>query len=195
MNSFLIYQLQSVIKCSKQVKNLFFFHQPRCFASTSQESIDLVQPITLRTCVGLYPELRKIWPDLYPKSAPIEGIDLTVDYADTATEFPPGTHFDKTIVAVHGNPGYLIHFEQLLERFRGSRIRVVVPNLPNFGHTRSSGLVFWHSTAEKVTFLKDFLKRLQIDKIDCLVGHSFAIQTVAALWENVMVKCCTNWLM
>ena len=145
---------------------------------------NLVRPITVRTCVNLYPKLRELFPGQYPRKAPVEGLDLTVDYADTALESPQKA-FDKTILAIHGNPGYLHHFNQLISHYRGSRVRVIVPNLPDFSHTRSSGNIFWHSTPEKVAFVKDFLGKIGVDKIDCLIGHSFGIQTVGGLLDEV----------
>src|SRR5699024_7147099 len=97
----------------------------------------------------------------------------------------PKSDFTKTVVAVHGAPGNHANFKQLIEHYRGSKTRVIVPNLPDFSHTRSTNGVFWHTTPERVTFLKDFLGNLQVDRIDCLVAHSFGIQTIGALWNEV----------
>ena len=141
----------------------------------------LVKPITLRTCVGLYDQIRPQWPHLFRKSPP-NGSELTIDYVDTANN-RPNKVFNKTILAIHGVPGNLSHFSQLIQHFDGTGTRVIVPNMPDFRHSRENG--FWHTTPEKVTFVKDFLKMLKVDRIDCLVAHSFGIQTIGALWEKV----------
>lgn len=143
-------------------------------------STELVKSARVATGVGIYQQLQQLRPEVY-QFAPPEGLELTVDYADTASE---GQEFEKVIVAVHGCPGYYTNFDRLIEHFRHSKVRVIAPNLPDFSHTRSTQ-TFWHSTAEKALFLKDFLRQLGVTTIDCLVSHSFGIQTIAALWEDV----------
>ncbi|KAH9394632.1 hypothetical protein TYRP_004687 [Tyrophagus putrescentiae] len=142
-------------------------------------STELVKSARVATGVGIYQQLQQLRPEVY-QFAPPEGLELTVDYADTASE---GQEFEKVIVAVHGCPGYYTNFDRLIEHFRHSKVRVIAPNLPDFSHTRSTQ-TFWHSTAEKALFLKDFLRQLGVTTIDCLVSHSFGIQTIAALWED-----------
>lgn len=141
---------------------------------------DFIKRIKVKTCEGIYDELRKSEPEFYC-DAPSEGVELEVDYVDTWKE---GKQFDKAIVAIHGVPGYYDHFNQLIHHYLDTSVRVIVPNLPDFSHTRETN-AFWHSTKEKVQFLRDFLVNLKIKTIDCLISHSFGIQTNAALWENV----------
>jgi len=147
----------------------------------------LLRPITVRVGANfLYPRLQHLYPDKYPLKTPSSGIELTVQYADTAVDRDKSKAFDKTILAIHGTPGYLTHFDQLLQHYRTSeRIRVIVPNLPDFAHTRSSGNVFWHTVPEKVSFLKSFLAQLGVSRVDCLVAHSMGFQSVSGLFENV----------
>lgn len=145
-------------------------------------STELVHTITVRTCVGIYDELKVTRPEFFG-NAPSEGVDVTVDYADTWQE---GKQFDKVIVAVHGAPGKYNHFYQLIEYYRNTNVRVIAPNLPDFSHTRETKS-FWHTTKEKTMFIKDFLAKLDINEIDCLISHSFGFQTIAGFWENVCI--------
>lgn len=155
-------------------------------SNTSSPSADLVKPITVRTCVGIYDRLREITPRHY-RNSPQEGLDLTVQYFDSANDPKRSRNsFTKTVVAVHGTYGYLTHFDRLISHFRENQqsVRVIVPNLPDFAHTRATKGAFWHSSVEKAAFLKDFLHKLEVDQIDCLLSHSMGIQTTAALWGD-----------
>lgn len=145
-------------------------------------SPDLIRTITVRTCVGIYDDLRKQQPKYYRK-APDDGIDLTIEYVDTVHD-AEGSSFDKTVVAIHGLPGNFSHFDRLIEFYRKTNTRVIVPNLPDFSHTRQNKS-FWHSNQEKAIFIKDFLSKLNISIVDCLISHSYGCQTIAALWEEV----------
>lgn len=147
-------------------------------------STELVKTATVNTGVGIYSGLRQLRPELY-QYAPVndDGLQLRVNYADTALDSTEQT-FEKVIVAVHGCPGYYTNFDSLIEHFRHTKVRVIAPNLPDFGHTRSTN-TFWHSTEEKSAFLRDFLDQLGITTVDCLISHSFGIQTIAAFWEKV----------
>lgn len=151
-------------------------------------SNNLVRSMTLNTCGGdLSATLKELHPSFHRHARP-EGIELTVDYADTFVE---GNTYDKVIVAIHGTPGYYTHFDQIIQHFRNTKVRVIAPNLPSFADTRRTK-TFWHTTPEKAQFLKDFLARLNISTIDCLISHSFGIQTIAALWENVSMTSCNQ---
>lgn len=145
-------------------------------------STELVKSARVTTGVGIYEQLQQLRPQVYQFETPPESVQLDIDYADTACT--DGQQFEKVIVAVHGCPGNYTNFDRLIEHFRHSNVRVIAPNLPDFSHTRSTQ-TFWHSTPEKVLFLKDFLCQLGVTTIDCLISHSFGIQTIAALWEDV----------
>src|SRR5699024_6976484 len=100
----------------------------RAFSSTQSASIsNLVRPITVQNCVGLYQRLHQLNPKLYPANAPSGGLELTVEYADSANDSHNVSDFDRTILALHGNPGYWSHFDKIIEHYRGSRVRVIAP--------------------------------------------------------------------
>ncbi|KAH9407925.1 hypothetical protein TYRP_011574 [Tyrophagus putrescentiae] len=166
-------------------------------SSSSFSSASLIKPITVHVGAGNhlhYPKLQSLHPNIpYPlKLVPTEGeegVKLTVQVADSAfgdQQHLVDTNFDQTIVALHGTPGYLQHFDVLFAEYQkqtsGSRVRLIAPNLPDFSHTRSTGGLFWHTAEEKVAFLRDLLlNRLQVTTIDCLVAHSAGAQTALAL--------------
>ncbi len=167
-------------------------------SSSSFSSASLIKPITVHVGAGNhlhYPKLQSLHPNIpYPlKLVPTEegeeGVKLTVQVADSAfgdQQHLVDKNFDQTIVALHGTPGYLQHFDVLFAEYQkqtsGSRVRLIAPNLPDFSHTRSTGGLFWHTTEEKVAFLRDLLfNRLQVTTIDCLVAHSAGAQTALAL--------------
>lgn len=164
-------------------------HQSRSLATRASSSSisDLIRPITVQTCVGLYPRLQQKHPHIFPRKVPTEGVSLSVKYADTAVcrLKSPDHVFEKTIVAVPGCPGNLAHFDWLLAHYRPSTsVRAIALNLPDFRHTRSSGGIFWHTAEEKVAFLADFLKTIGVERVDCLVAHSMGFQAVTGLVET-----------
>lgn len=161
--------------CAIQIK-LFLLNM----ASKRKISTNLVKTVTVRTCVGVYPELRQLYPE-YFSNAPDDGLDLAVNYVDTLVD---DEDYDCVVVAVHGLSGNYTNFDQLIREFNGTKVRVIAPNLPTFSTTRRTK-TFWHTTPEKEHFLRDFLIELNIKCIDCLISHSFGCQTIAALWENV----------
>lgn len=159
----------------------------------------LVRPITVRTGVGLYPSLVRANPQLYAAAKDnTEGLDLTVDYLDTAT-WARHPHRDspssssspsssknppqKTILAIPGTGGHYGNYSGLVEHFRRHRpeVRLLAPNLPDFGHTRNGGRIFWHSNAELVAFLRDFLAALDVRTVDVALAHSMAIHRLLGL--------------
>lgn len=196
----------------------FYKIYPKSISSFSTDTSGLsalVRPITVRTCVGLYPRLHRLKPHLYSSQAP-EGLDLTVDYLDTAlyhskvalqenstfvpstqkassSETPSITSFlqkkpstVKTILAVPGSGGNYTHFAHLVEHFKHQPdVRLLAPNLPDFSHTRKSGRLFWHSNLELVSFLRDFLISLDVRTVDCLLAHSMGVHRVLGLFADV----------
>ncbi|KAI2804493.1 hypothetical protein BLOT_003479 [Blomia tropicalis] len=142
---------------------------------------DLVKPITVRTCVNILPRLAFKHPHIFQtNNLPTDGVDISIDCVDTLNGYPNPT--SKTIVAIHGTPGNYSHFDQLINNYRLSNVRVIVPNLPNFTHTRLKR--FWHTTEEKACFIQDLMKHLGIKKIDCLVSHSMGVHPLTMLCEN-----------
>lgn len=108
---------------------------------------------------------------------PKGGHPITVDYIDTK---PNGGDDVKTILILHGTPGSYYDFFKFLSTF-GEMYRIIIPNYPNFTYTKESGC-FWHSAEEKSEFTIDFLKHLNVDKVDCLISHSMAAYTTSYLW-------------
>lgn len=143
-----------------------------------------IKTITVRTCIGIYDELRLYKPMLF-KNAPLDGVDLTIKYADN---FDPHKKFDKTIVAIHGGGDTFSTFYKMFEHFSEKNVRVIAPNLPDFSHTRQTNYSYWHTNIERYYFLKDFLHKIDIKTIDCIVGHSWGIQPISSLWEKVYFK-------
>ncbi|CAG2103668.1 unnamed protein product [Medioppia subpectinata] len=124
-------------------------------------------------------------PRLYRKS-PTNGLPVSVEYVDTFGDRKALKSDNvKTIVAIHGNPGHHKHYSGLYESFGGkeSSVRVIVPNMPDFGLTRQS-MAFWHSNEERSQFIRDFLKAINVSKIDCLISHSAGIQPNSLLWSE-----------
>lgn len=175
-----------------------FTNTTKSSSKGSSPSAHLVRSITVKVGADqqllFYPRLQARHPHIFhpPKSVPTEGVTLTVRYADSATFAPNPKTFDRTIVALHGTPGYLEHFDVLFREYaanqsktnKQARVRIIAPNLPDFSHTRSSGGIFWHTTEEKVAFVRDLLvNRLGVRQVDCLVAHSMGAQTALGLAE------------
>ena len=98
-----------------------------------------------------------------------KSIPYEVEYVDTRTD-----HNDKmkVVVAVHGVPGYYDHFKKLIDySLKNQHFRIIAPNLPDFALTRKT-FSFWHSPSERAQFLRDFLKAINVNTIDCLACHS-----------------------
>ncbi len=205
-------QIQARKCCFASLANFSTFKNPRTTSkkpssssSSSSSSASLIKPITVHVGAGNhlhYPKLQSLHPNIpYPlKLVPTEegeeGVKLTVQVADSANDrkhlVKNRSTFDQTVVALHGTPGYLQHFDALFAEYQHRKksnssrsVRLIAPNFPDFSHTRSTGGLFWHTTEEKVAFLRDLLfNRLQVTTIDCLVAHSAGAQTALALAED-----------
>ena len=145
-------------------------------------SSEFVGSITVSPDTSIYiNDLNKVSPGVF--KTPPKPLKLTVQYADTALGRDP-KKFDKTIVAIHGTPGYYTHFDTLVEHYKDSNVRIVAPNLPDFSHTRENGY-YWSTTPERASFVKQFLRDLNITEIDCLISHSYGAQCISAIWFKV----------
>ncbi|KAH7639244.1 uncharacterized protein LOC124490971 [Dermatophagoides farinae] len=141
---------------------------------------EFIKTVKFRTCINVYDELRLRLPQFYRKS-PTEGVDLTIDYVDTQSNQKP----KKTIVALHGLADSYRTFTPLIRHFQNRPdVRIVVPNFPDFSHTRATNYSFWHSSDEKYQLLQDLFRILNINIIDCLVSHSFGSQPTSALLQK-----------
>ena len=146
-----------------------------------------LKTIEFKTCQQLYPQKKKKNPKLYRKS-PDDGLVVSVDYLDTYADKDLTTGgLIKTIVAIHGIPGYYHHFNELIELFAKNNdlnVRLIVPNMPDFSLTRKT-MAFFHSNQERSQLLRDFLKAINVSTIDCLISHSAGIHPISVLWSDV----------
>lgn len=142
------------------------------------------------TCSQLREELQKNNPKLY-RNIPSDGLNLSVEYVDTFDVRFHTSDNMKTVVAIHGIPGYHHHFQQMIDFFsrKDSNVRLIVPNMPDFKHTRQT-MAFWHSNRERAQFIRDFLRTLNVSQVDCLVSHSAGIHPISLLWSDVRLFGC-----
>ncbi|XP_054152401.1 uncharacterized protein LOC128951179 [Oppia nitens] len=165
---------------SKQVISSVNVIQYKSLHSSRQQL--LVKTIEFKTCGQLYDKLRQKNPKLY-RNSPSSGLTVNVEYVDTLGDNKTGKV--KTILAIHGIPGYYNHFDKLYQYFgnKCSSVRVIAPNMPDFGLTRQT-MAFWHSNEERSQFIRDFLKAINVSTIDCLVSHSAGIHPISMLWTD-----------
>ncbi|XP_027204855.2 uncharacterized protein LOC113798501 [Dermatophagoides pteronyssinus] len=171
--------------CGKKFYNVFNRNLIRYCSTSSIKSLDIppefIKTITYRTCVGLYDRLRKEQPKVF-RNSPSEGLDITIDYVDN---WQPNHHYDKVIVAIHGTSDTYRTFTKLINHFHQQKnVRVIVPNQPDYRHTRQTNFQFWHTFDEKYYCIKDFLEQLKIKQIDCLIGHSLGAHACLMLHEQ-----------
>ena len=146
----------------------------------------IIKTIEFKTCGQLYEELKKKNPKLY-KNSPSDGLTIRVEYVDTFVDERSKLSDDvQTVVAIHGNPGHHKHFSHLINYFndRNCKVRVIVPNMPDFSITRKS-MAFWHSNEERSQFIRDFLRAINVSSIDCLISHSVGIHPISLIWTDV----------
>ena len=111
---------------------------------------------------------------------PKGGYPIDINYIDTKPEANNDDESIKTIVILHGTPGSYYDYFKMLVTF-GDMYRIIIPNFPDFSQTLKTGC-FWHSAEEKSEFVVDFLKHLNVSKVDCLISHSMAAYTTSYLW-------------
>ena len=153
------------------------------FSSTNK-----IKNIEFKTCGQLYEKLKQKNIKLY-RNSPSDGLKVNVEYFDT---FNDNRHeIDdnvKTILAIHGVPGRYHHFNSLIDYFgNDSSVRVIAPNIPDFSLTRKT-MAFWHSNEERSQLIRDFLKAINVSKIDCLISHSAGIHPISQLWSDVSLN-------
>lgn len=171
---------QRLVSCGFRYLRSVEFIQPKRLYSYGTIHDDLVKLITINTGKELYPRLKRTNPKLY-KHYKSGGLDVTVDYVDTKQD---GKQYNKVILAVHGSIDDFKSYTRLIENYKNTDIRVIAPNLPKFDLTRRTKF-FWHTSEEKAHLIRDFLYKLNIDTIDCLVCHSFGFQSANLLWDKV----------
>ena len=129
-----------------------------------------IKNITIQTCGPLYEEWRETRKAY--AGAPKEGLSFNVEYVDTK-EYVAN---DKApvILTLHGSPGSHQDFHPLINHLAPKGVRIIAPNWPVYSAIDRTKY-FRHSSHEKREYLKDFLKAIDIDRLDMLVTHSSAV--------------------
>lgn len=83
-----------------------------------------VKSVKIQTCGPLYREWRET-KKAY-KNAPLDGLQFTVEYADTQQWSPSG----PTVLALHGAPGIHNDFAPLINHLTPLGARIIAPNFP-----------------------------------------------------------------
>lgn len=127
--------------------------------------------VTVRTCGELYRDWRH-WKPGY-QNAPPQGIEVPVRYLHTGLDraWDAGR---PTVLLLHGAPGSYRDFTDLVPFLDRVGATVVSPTWPDLKLSYRVG-TFWHSAEEKTHLLADFLRAINISKIDLVVAHSSAI--------------------
>ncbi|KAM7292126.1 uncharacterized protein ISCGN_025373 [Ixodes scapularis] len=130
--------------------------------------------VSVRTCGALYRQWRKTKPEY--RDAPEDGVVVDIPFVFTRWDDGGGSGGRRPLaVVLHGAPGGYGDFsENLVPRLRAAGVDVLVPNLPGMAFSLQNKF-FWHSIEERTALLKDFLKEMNITRIDALVAHSAAI--------------------
>lgn len=131
--------------------------------------------VKLKTCADVYDYWRTC-KRLY-KKAPKDGVEFQIDYIDTGLLMADEeTRLKAPIaLALHGAPGSYHDFTLLIHHLSQQNVRVIAPNFPEYIATVRTKVLFRHSADEKAAYLRDFLKAINVNKIDLLVSHSSAI--------------------
>lgn len=131
--------------------------------------------VEVRTCGQLYEKWRKekrYW------KVPDGNLYFKIAYIDTAVdcfrENRDGKNNSKPVaVALHGAPGLYGDFASLTSHLHANGVRVVIPKLPDFSVYKPG--IFRQSAEEKAELIKDFLKEINLTKIDMLICHSGSV--------------------
>jgi len=111
------------------------------------------------------------------------GLKFNVQYCDTKDYV--GNQDSLTILCLHGSPGTHKDWEPYVEKLtKNLNVRIVAPSLPNFSATDKYPQ-YLHKVEEKAIYLNDFLKKVDIDKVDMLLTHSSGVYPSLFLWNNL----------
>ncbi|CAN7999104.1 unnamed protein product, partial [Ixodes hexagonus] len=154
--------------------------QPSASLTSAQAVTADVEPeltehhISVRTCGPLYRQWRqtKSW----YRNAPEDGIVVDVPFIFTRWDNGVGAETRRPLaVILHGAPGTYRDFsENLIPRLCAGGVDVLAPTFPDLRFSIRNKF-FWHSIEERTALLMDFLRQLDIARIDVLVAHSAAI--------------------
>uniref|UniRef100_A0A6G1SKN3 Uncharacterized protein n=1 Tax=Aceria tosichella TaxID=561515 RepID=A0A6G1SKN3_9ACAR len=130
--------------------------------------------VRLKTCADVYSHWRS-YKRQY-KRAPKDGVEFQIEYIDTGLALNEEERSKAPIaLALHGAPGSYHDFSLLIAHLTRQKVRVIAPNFPEYVATVKTKVLFRHSADEKAAYLRDFLKAIEVKKIDLLVSHSSAI--------------------
>lgn len=149
--------------------------QQQKYSSIEQlNQINQRRQVNMKTCADVYDYWRTC--KRFYKKAPKDGVEFQVDYIDTGLAFNDELRSKMPIaLALHGAPGSYDDFKLLINHLSQQKVRVIAPNFPEYIATVKTKVLFRHSADEKAAYLRDFLKAINVYKIDLLVSHSSAI--------------------
>ncbi|XP_037505324.1 uncharacterized protein LOC119381623 [Rhipicephalus sanguineus] len=139
--------------------------------------------VKVTTCGDLYKKWRGEGRRGY-EQAPETGAHVPVVYIHTGMDrMEQGDRTERPLtLMLTGAPGHYEDYGNNIPFLDQHGVDVLCFNWPDFGFTLETGY-WWHSCDEKTRLVVDFLKKLQINKIDMLVSHSLgstpALQLVA----------------
>lgn len=138
------------------------------------QQLNQKRQVKLKTCADVYDYWRTCKRQY--KKAPKDGVEFQVDYIDTGLALSEELRSKAPIaLALHGAPGSYHDFALLINHLSQQNVRVIAPNFPEYVATVKTKVLFRHSADEKAAYLRDFLKAINVNKIDLLVSHSSAI--------------------
>ena len=114
-------------------------------------------------------------------------------------------HKANTIVAIHGTPGAAVNFARLFKTMTEKGVRVIVPEMPGkcslklkttfkrftnlgFDVIKATNFAYKQQTHQRSQFVDKLLDQLQLNQINCLVGHSSGTWVLAKLWSENRIK-------
>lgn len=139
--------------------------------------------IEITTCGELYKKWRAEGRRGY-EQAPETGAHVPVTYIHTGLDrMEHGDRTERPLTMMFtGAPGQYQDYSYNIPFLDKNGVDVLCFNWPGFALTMATGY-WWHSCDEKTRLVIDFLKKLNINKIDMLVSHSTgstpAVQLVA----------------
>lgn len=131
--------------------------------------------LRVTTCGDLYREWRQTRG--HYRNAPADGIDVDVPFVcSRMTE--EGSYVETgqpLAVLLHGAPGSYRDFsENLIPRLQAQGVDILAPNFPDMAFSLRNKF-FWHTVEERTALLRDFFKKLGVNRIDALVAHSASV--------------------
>lgn len=139
--------------------------------------------LEINVCGKLYADLAREKPLLYGSAPKDKGINFTVHYYDSQDFLSAAERLKApTVCLLHGAPGHYKDFASLINFLTVRGVRVIAPNFPDYSATFDH--CFRHSPRERLEFLLEFFRAIELTKIDLMVGHSSAVYTMFALLNH-----------